>query len=124
MNEYKLLKEKIMEFVTAAKNQRVRPHDITTAMTMGSEIQPFTVNAALEELVAEGELVYAYRDPDSYIEFPCNGCDGEYHAARPMKVVTDETGNMWICDKESLGEDNAPDQSCWECGSLNFTRTN
>jgi len=124
MNEHELLKEKIMEFVTAAKNQRVRPHDITATLTGESDIQPFTVKAAVEELVEEGELVYAYRDPCSYIEFPCNGCDGAYRAARPMKVITDETGNTWICDKESVGDDNVPDQSCWECGSLNFTRTN
>jgi hypothetical protein len=31
-------------------------------------ISSFVVNEAIEELVEAGELVYTYRDPDSYVE--------------------------------------------------------
>jgi hypothetical protein len=43
-------------------------------------------------------------------------------AARPMKVVADRNGTMWLCDRE-VDEDKAlKEQGCWQCGDLPFTR--
>ena len=42
--------------------------------------------------------------------------------ARPMKVVADRDGTMWLCDK-NVDEDKAlKEQGCWQCGELAFTR--
>jgi len=45
-----------------------------------------------------------------------------HKAARPLKVVTDKTGESWLCDK---GVDEGGDlkaQGCWRCQDLAFTR--
>lgn len=45
-----------------------------------------------------------------------------HKAARPMKVVADRNGTMWLCDK-NVDEDKAlKEQGCWQCGELAFTR--
>ncbi len=121
-NEYDVLKERIMELVANSKEQRLRPIHATQTITRERDASAFEVNAALKDLIEEGELVYSYRDPCSYVEIPCNGCDGKHHAARPMHVVTDGSGNRWLCDANVEPGGYLPDGSCWECGSLNFTR--
>ena len=45
-----------------------------------------------------------------------------HHAARPMKVVADEAGTRWICDKEVDERRDLRQQGCWKCGELAFTR--
>jgi hypothetical protein len=47
----------------------------------------------------------------------------QYHAARPMRVVTDGSGNRWPCDPEVAPGSTLPDRSCWECGVMCFTRS-
>ncbi len=121
VNEYKLLKMKIMELVADSKDQRVRPNDARQTLTHELGTSPFVVGEAVKELVEEGDLVYTYRDPCSYVEIPCNGCDGVHHTARPMHVITDRGGNRWLCDAEVNLTDDLPGQ-CWECGEMAFTR--
>ena len=48
---------------------------------------------------------------------------GVYHpGARPMKVVKDAKGELWLCDKDVDPERNLPSQGCWRCGGRAFTR--
>ncbi len=124
MNEYAVLKEKIMDLVGTSKNQRVRPLDAAQTLTGELGVSASQVNKSVEDLVQEGELVYTYRDPSSYVEIPCNGCDGRGHrAARPMQFVVDDGGNSWLCDADDELEDSLPGNICWDCGTMNFTRT-
>jgi hypothetical protein len=81
------------------------------------------VKEIIKELVEEEDLVYAYRDPHSYVEIPCNGCEGGHRAARPMKVVVDSTGSPWLCDKSFDGTESLLAEECSDCGALAFTRT-
>ena len=73
MTEYDVLKERIMELVATSENQRVRP--IAAIQTLIRELgtSRHVLNAAVRDLVDDGELVYAYRDPCSYVEIPRNG---------------------------------------------------
>jgi len=75
MTEYDVLKDRVMELVATSKDQRVRPIDATQTLTRELGTSRFAVTAAVRDLVDHGELVYAYRDPCSYVEIPCNGCD-------------------------------------------------
>jgi len=45
-----------------------------------------------------------------------------HHAARPMKVVADEAGTRWLCDKMVDERRDLRKQGCWKCGELPFTR--
>jgi streptogramin lyase len=45
-----------------------------------------------------------------------------HKAARPMKVVSDQDGAKWICDKSVDENKNLEAQGCWRCGDLAFTR--
>jgi hypothetical protein len=45
-----------------------------------------------------------------------------HHAARPMKVVADNMGTRWLCDKEVDERKDLRKQGCWQCGELAFTR--
>ena len=124
MTEYDALKERIMDLVATSKDQRLRPLDVARTLASELDVSLFTVHAAVRDLVDNEELVYAYRDPSSYVEIPCNGCDGGHRAARPMQIVTDGSGNTWICDAEVEPGDSAAGHGCWQCGSLSFTRAN
>ncbi len=49
--------------------------------------------------------------------------DGVYHpSARPMKVYVDDTGIMYLCDKDIDSERPLKDQSCWSLDLVQFTR--
>jgi hypothetical protein len=122
MNEYEILQESIMELVATSTNQRIRPIDAIQTLRRRHDVSAFTVNDALADLVQEGELVYSYRDPCSYVEIPCNGCDDGHRAVRPMQVVIDANGNPWLCDVDGDPGDHLPGAGCWECGALSFTR--
>jgi hypothetical protein len=123
MNAYEMLQESIMDLVATSRHQRIRPIDAIRTLKRRHDVSTFAINDALEDLVREGKLVYSYRDPCSYVEIPCNGCDGGHQAARPMRVVTDAHGNRWLCDVDVDGSDYLPGASCWECGDLSFTRS-
>ena len=121
MTTYDVLKERLVELVVQAKDQRVRPHELERIVESESQRSHYTVSEALKDLVEDGELVFTYRDPCSYVEFPCNGCDGHYHAARPLEVIRDHHGEYWICDEGADPDAGLRAQGCWPCGELAFT---
>jgi hypothetical protein len=43
-------------------------------------------------------------------------------AARPMKVVVDEKGCNWLCDREVDEGGDLEAQGCWRCSEMAFTR--
>jgi hypothetical protein len=44
-----------------------------------------------------------------------------HYSARPMKVVRDKYGRLWICDQDVEEEDDLEAQGAWRCGDLTFT---
>ena len=49
--------------------------------------------------------------------------NGIYHEpARPMKVVVDKDGCVWLCDKPVDETKPFSEQSCWNCKDMIFTR--
>jgi len=123
MNDYETLKERILEMVTSAPNQRMRPTEVSRRLSKESGVSVSLAREVLKHIVEEQDLVYVYRDPNSFVEFPCNGCEGGHKPARPMKVVIDSKGNPWLCDESVRGRDNLAAKDCWDCGALPFTRT-
>lgn len=48
---------------------------------------------------------------------------GIYHpGARPLEVVKDNNGELWLCDKGVDRRCGLEQQGCWRCGDLAFTR--
>lgn len=48
---------------------------------------------------------------------------GIYHpGARPMRVLTDKEGCLWLCDKNVDPAKDLDKQGCWRCKDLAFTR--
>jgi G:T-mismatch repair DNA endonuclease (very short patch repair protein) len=121
MSTYDDVKDRLLQLVVRAKDQRVRPHELEKMVESEFQLSRYTVSEALKDLVREGELVFTYRDPCSYVEFPCNGCIGHHHAARPMKVIPDNRGEYWICDRVADRDADLRAQGCWPCGELAFT---
>ena len=72
MTEFDVLKERIMELVATSENQRVRPIDAIQTLIRELGTSRHAVNEAVRGLVEDGELVYTYRDPCSYVEIPRN----------------------------------------------------
>jgi len=123
MNEYEMHRERVMELVGSAPNQRMRPNDLKRQLAQESGPSMYVVNEIIKDLVEDEDLVYTYRDPYSYVEIPCNGCEGGHQAARPMKVVMDSRGSLWLCDKDFGESEDLLAENCWNCGDLPFTRT-
>jgi hypothetical protein len=49
--------------------------------------------------------------------------EGIYHpSARPMQVIVDKEGCLWICDKPVNPEKPYKEQACWKCSDMAFTR--
>jgi len=69
-NEIDRLNDEIMALVSAAPNQRLRPHEMEKALAHKLGISIYTVQEAVRALAEEGRLVFTYRDPCSYIEIP------------------------------------------------------
>ena len=113
MSQSGQIKQKIMEMVTTAENQRKRPHSVVRTVSDILGVPMFRVKTVLEDLLKERKLVFTYRDPCSFIEIPIHDLS---RGARPMKVVVDGKGNPWICD---CGVDPTKDlagQGCWQLG--------
>ena len=117
------MKTRTMELVISAKDQRLRPRELERTITHEFNTSRSLAHDVIKDLIKEGELVYAYRDPCSYVEFPCDGCQGGHQAARPMKIVKDGKGDPWLCDAEAASLGDLPGQGCWSCGELPFTRS-
>ena len=46
----------------------------------------------------------------------------DYIGARPMKVVVDNSGNWWLCDKHVENNENYAGQGCWDYSQMAFDR--
>jgi hypothetical protein len=120
MNAHEETKERILEEVWTAENQRVRPADLERRLAHERGLALSSVKDAVNELVAEGFLVYAYRDPCSFLEIPT---EEAHHAARPMEWVPDNSGEYWVCDAHPDRSRDLSEQGCWRSRDLAFLPT-
>jgi DNA-binding GntR family transcriptional regulator len=67
-NHYHLIKQAILEVVSAASDRRLRPHELERTLSHRLAVSRPAVHQAIRELVGEGRLAYTYRDPTSYVE--------------------------------------------------------
>ena len=111
MDQSERIREKIMEMVIAAKDQRQRPYSLVKTVSDNSGVPIFRVKKVLENLIKERKLVFTYRDPCSFVEIPINDMSRGSH---PKKVVVDEEGNPWICDYEVDPSRDLAEQGCWQ----------
>ncbi len=123
MTAYDVQRERLLDLVATAPNQRIRPSELSQKLAQEIGSSTFVANELIKHTVAEGDLVYAYRDPCSYVEIPCNGCEGGHRAARPMRVFADSKGNPWLCDDDVTDAEGLGGTSCWNCGEVAFTRS-
>jgi len=73
MNQYRRLKEETLHLVSDASDQRLRPHEAARILSHTLGVSWWTVQQAFRDLVEEGELVYTYRDPTSFLERSSHG---------------------------------------------------
>ena len=118
MTAHEETEERIMDAVCEAPNQRMRPIDLEKKLEQEHGLAISAIKDVLKELVGEGVLVLTYRDPCSFVEIPV---EESHHAARPMKVVPDKSGEYFICDDDANPSGDLLEQGCWRCGDLAFT---
>lgn len=53
---------------------------------------------------------------------PAVGSGVLHPGARPMQVLMDDDGCMWLCDKGVDPKKGFEAQGCWRCKDLQFTR--
>jgi hypothetical protein len=48
---------------------------------------------------------------------------GIFHqSARPMQILVDKDGCIWVCDKPVDPDKSLREQACWRCSDMAFTR--
>ena len=67
-SEYQYVKTEILTSLSGVSDHRLRPHDLQRTLSHKLGVPMHTVRQAVHDLVADGKLVYTYRDPMSYIE--------------------------------------------------------
>jgi hypothetical protein len=70
MDAHEQARERIMGTVLGDPHQRIRPIDLEQKLEHEHGLARPAIKAILKELVDEGELVFTYRDPCSYVEIP------------------------------------------------------
>ena len=93
MTDHAMHRERLMDLVAAAQNHRMQPGKLGQRLAQEAGFSAQTARELIKKMIEDGDLVYSYRDPCSYVEIPCNGCEGGHQAARPMKVVKDDRGD-------------------------------
>ena len=119
MDQSEQIRQKIMEMVIGAENQRQRPHSLVKTISDNSGVPIFRVKKILENLIKERKLVFTYRDPCSFVEIPMTDIS---RGSQPLKVVADEEGNPWICDRDVDSSKDLAAQGCWQVGGEDSTR--
>jgi len=61
---------RILSTVSIAPNSRIRPIDLERALLNEGVASKGAIKQALNWLMQAGRLVYTYRDPCSFVEFP------------------------------------------------------
>jgi hypothetical protein len=69
-NEFERLKDEILALLSAAPDQRLRPHEVEKGLAHKLGVFIYTVQDAIRVPAEERRLVFTYRDPTSYIEIP------------------------------------------------------
>lgn len=46
---------------------------------------------------------------------------GAQQAARPMKVIVDDSGCPWLCDAKANPREDLKSQGCWRCSDVTIT---
>jgi hypothetical protein len=111
MDQSDEIRQKIMEMVSSAEDQRQRPYSLVKTVSDNSGLPIFRVKKVLENLIKERKLIFTYRDPCSFVEIPINDIS---RAPHPTKVVVDEKGNPWICDSDVDPSRDLAEQGCWQ----------
>jgi hypothetical protein len=111
MSQSEQIRQRIMEMVTTAENQRQRPYSVVRTVSDNLGVPIFRVKRALEDLLKERKLVFTYRDPCSFVEMPINDM---LRGSSPKKVVVDGKGNPWICDHGVDPSKDLIEQGCWQ----------
>ena len=73
MNQYRRLKEETLHLVSDAPDERLTPHEAAHVLSHALRVSWWTVQQAFRDLVEEGDLVYTYRDPTSFLERSSHG---------------------------------------------------
>jgi hypothetical protein len=120
MTQSEQIRKKIMELVTAAEDQRQRPHSVVMTVSSDLEVPIFRVKKVLENLVKERKLIFTYRDPCSFVEMPLKDVS---RGAPPMKVVVDDKGNPWICAHNVDPSKDLVAQGCWQLSEEDTTQS-
>ena len=69
-SDFQRLKDEVLALVSGAPNQRLRPHEVGKGLAHKLGVSMRTVQEAVKDLAKDGQLVFTYRDPTSYIEIP------------------------------------------------------
>ncbi len=70
MTGYETQRERLIELVATAKNQRLMPGEASRKLANALGLTTWGANEIIKRTIAEGALVYAYREPISYVELP------------------------------------------------------
>ena len=115
-----LVKHEVLAHLLGAPEHHMQPFYIEMVLSKDMSLPRSIIKEALKDLIDDGELCFSHRDPFDYLEI----APAEPHrAARPMRVVVDDNGDRWICDADVDDNSDLPNQGCWSCGSLAFTRS-
>jgi hypothetical protein len=121
MSESRQIEKRIIEMISTETKQRWRPYVVVRKLSEELGVPVSKIREALDNLIRKRKLVFTYRDPCSYVEFPVRE---DAIGGRSMKVVVDGNGNPWICDHEVDPSKDLSEQGCWqlEAGGLPESR--
>ena len=119
MSKLDRIKKEILELISCAKDQHLRPQEVEKVLSQKLGISQSTIKQALKDMLKERKLVKTYRDSSSHVEIPHVE---SIRAARPMKVVFDDKGEPWICDENVDPIDDLAEQGCWRSKDKAFTK--
>ena len=111
MSESKQIEKRMIEMISTETNQRRRPYEVVRHLAEDLGVSVTKIREVLDNLIRHRKLVFTYRDPCSYIEFPARE---HISGGRSMKVVVDGNGNPWICDHDVDPSKDLAEQGCWQ----------
>jgi hypothetical protein len=111
MSDSKQIEKRIIEMISTETNQRRRPYEMVKNLAEDLGLPVTQIREVLDKLIRDRKLVFTYRDPCSYVEFPVRE---HVIGGRSMKVVVDSNGNPWICDHGVDPSQDLAEQGCWQ----------
>jgi hypothetical protein len=70
MSTIEQINEQIKRKVSGSEHHRIRPRDLEKALSHETGLPVSEIKSRLRDLIQKGELVFTYRDPCSFVEFP------------------------------------------------------